>query len=335
MSLDMFKSMNGNVLNIVIYSPSPSMDYYVRQHMKQIFEVDRDFIVEAVTAKQLLNAKLDSLVAPLTCDKWLIHVDAEKVSLKECLAAFKKNTSSGVTVYWAKTYRTYMQLTTSDEAKELGVYLRTHRLSKLQAHEVWGLHREIVPANKRLDEKLMNYVIDNYLWEPQSVLSLFDNLKSGMEIETKREIIELIGIGGNSPTKVLLKALTTGVKTDKAKKTQATNIIKMLRDLAITYSYASIRNFMIKDIDTFISVKQLQVMGYYNKVRPVMPDGFDEKSINRVKRFNRTILEDVTMARLLNLRVCLTNYKGYDAEIGLLQGFMMFYDTIPVKEGSK
>lgn len=334
MSLDMLKTMNGNVLNIVIYSPSPFMDYYVRQKLKDIFNVDSDFVVDVATAKQLTNAKLDSLVAPLTCDKWLIHVDTEKVSLKECLSAFKKNTASGVTVYWVKTYRTFMQLTESDEAKELGVYLRTHRLSKIQSHEIWGLHKEIVPSHKQLDVKLMNFVIDNYSWEPQSVMQLFNHLKSGGVIENKKEIIELIGIGGNSPTKVLVKALTTGLKTEKAKKSQAMNIIKMIKDLAITYNYSTIRNFMLKDIDTFLSMKQLQVMGHYNKVKQVIPEGFDEKSINRVKRFKRTILEDVTVARLLNLRVCLTNYKGYDAEIGLLQGFMMFYDTIPVEEGS-
>lgn len=328
MSLKRLEKLSDKVVNIIIYVTSPSLEYFIKTKLKEKFNVHRDFIVSVDTAKGLNNAKLDSYVAPLLCDKWLIHVNADKLGKKDLMSSLAKVTAYGVTVYWTSKYSVYKQLVGSDIVKKQGVHCPYFSFSRLSYGEIKQLHDEMVGKKKGLNQELLDFVCKTYNYDVQAVCELFTMLKSGNEITSKREIIENIGVGGNSVSSFTIKILKAQPKTEKGKKKIMSDTIKLLEDLSISYKYDTIRRFMLHNIDGFIDMKQLQIMGVYNRPNKEIPESFDLKRLSMLKRFEHVVLNEVSLPRLLNLKLCLLQYNDFNSEVALIQAISEFYNSI-------
>lgn len=337
-----------HVLNIVIYSTSPSLEYFIKDMLKNRFNAHRDYIVNVSSAKELRRAKMDSFIAPLLCEKWLIHVQTDKLSLKDIGAALKFNTAHGVTVYWVSKYSTYKQILSLDEFKKLGSYCVNFNFSSLGYSDVIYLHDKVL-GTRGLSRELLDYVVKNYKYDVQSIFELFTMIRSGSDISTKKDIIEAIGsgLGGNavgSFTVTLLKAgirnrfyplkdkgeSSEGFVSERAKRNMLGKALRTLEELSVVYKYDTIRNYMLSTLDSFLAIKQLQIMGVYGKPNKEISEVFDIKPMHR--RFDRIILEEVSLPRILNLKLCLQTYNHFNAELALIQGITAYLDTIPVRK---
>jgi hypothetical protein len=361
--LSRFTSISTNVLSIILYVPSPAMTYFLQTVLKERFEMHKDFVVSVDTAKALQNAKLDSYVAPLMCEKWLIHVNADKLQKKELFAALANNTAHGITVYWTTKYMVYMQMTDSEIVKKLGVHCPNYSFSRLGYNDIKYLHTKMVGEKRALTPELLDYVCKSYNFDVESVCELFSFVKSGNPVETKRDIIEAVGVGGNSVSSLTIKILSVGSSTykhpmagkakpkppkknadgsERKKRPKMTPrereikfrtnalaaTLKLLDDLSITYNYASIRRFMLSTVEAFIDMKQLQIMGLYGRVNREIPDTFDSKRMSMNKRFEQAVLTEISLPKLLNLKLCLLNYNSFNAEIALIQAISEFFTSV-------
>ena len=376
MALVELGAISKEVINIIIYTQSPSFEYYIMGILRDRFKVSGDFIVSVDTMKGLRGAKLDSHVAPILCDKWLIHVKADKIAEKDIMTSLLNNTRSGVTVYWVSKYSLFKKLSSSSEVKQLGVYCRCFSFSMLSIEDIISLHKSIAPQSNMLSSKLLDFVCDGYRYDPQAVFDLFTLMKSGETPKSKRDIITLVGLGGGSVNSLLLrilsnsdgkfedlaranKRLSAEKRRNKAIKEASENnldlsavesgLIKkeeelsrlsferkklsklrsclvLLDDLHVSMEYRTVRNFMLDNLDGFIEMKQLQVMGVYGKLNMAIPDAFNEKRLARLKRFERVIQSSISMSRLLALKMCLLRYNNENAQISILQSISDYFN---------
>lgn len=319
MSLKRLDKLSNNVLNMVIHCPSPSLQYFIRGKIRDKIHTHRDYIVQIEKVADLKKAKIDSNIQPLLCDKWLIHVDAEKIGKKDVQASLERHSMNGVIIYWTSNYRTFKELEDLDVVKKQGVYCPVLSYSLLGETDVEYLHGEIIPERRKMQKELLNYVAKNYRFDVQAVMDLFNLIRSGNEMETKKDIIEAVGVGGNTVDNLTVKLLQCQPKDEKALATRYKSFIKLIDDLSIKYPHRTIKNYMFNTLEGLIEIKQLQVLGVYNRVGKELPELFDTKKIQRVKRFEKIILEQITLPTLLNLKMCLQHYTDFNAEIALMQ----------------
>jgi hypothetical protein len=330
MSLQRLDLLSDSILNIIMFVPSPSLAYYIRGKLKTRFEVYKDFVISVDTQKGFQNAKLDSYVAPLICDKWLIHVDADKIAKKDLITGLNINTSHGITVYWTSKYNIFKQLTDLDIVKKQGVHCPSFSFSRLSYGEVLHLHKQMVGKKKELKTELLDYVAKNYRYDVQAICELFAMLNSGNDFQTKKDIIESVGVGGNSVSNLVIRILRSSPTSEKGKKKIAADAIKLLDDLSVSYKYSTIRRFMLNNLDGFIDMKQLQIIGVYNRINKVIPETYDTKRLSMLKRFERTILEEISLPKLLNLKLCLLKYTDFNSEITLMQAISEYCNELKV-----
>lgn len=342
------ETLSSNVLNIIMYVPSPSFAAYARDRLKETFKVHRDFIVSVDNAKALKAAKLSTFVAPMLCDRWLIHVNADKISMKELSNALGYNPPFGITVYWTEKYQVFNKLLELPVVKNQGVHCVNFSFSRLLYDEVKFLYKRMVGESEALPRGLLDFVAKTYRYDVQAVCELFQLVRSGSEFTSKRDIIEAVGVGGNSIGSLTLSILRAGLppsarfrtlakskvvegfKDEKSRRMTVRRILHLVNDLSVSYNYAAIRRFMLNTLDAFIDMKQLQIMGVYNRVNAKIPDSFDTKRLAMHRRFEYTVLNDLSLPRILNLKMCLTAFDNFNAEIALIQAIMKYFDTIPV-----
>lgn len=133
------------------------------------------------------------------------------------------------------------------------------------------------------------------------------------------------------PTDETYLALIFDVKTAadrlKKKKVLFKNVVKLLNDLSSSYNYQSIRRFMLHSLDGFIDMKQLQIMGIYGRVNKDIPDTYDQARLTRLKRFERVILNHVSLSQLLNLKLALLKYRDFNTQVSLLQSISEYFNV--------
>lgn len=332
MSLKRLSTLSDNVLNVIMYVSSPSLEFFIKTELKERFKVHKDFIVTVESDKELKDAKLDSYVAPLFCDKWLIHVNADKLSKKELKSALGKNTVHGITVYWTSKYQIYKQFLDTDEVKKQAVYNPQFSFSRLSEGDIRYLHSRMLEKKKQLKPELLDFVAKNYRFDVQAVCELFALLRSGNEIRNKREVIEKVGVGGNSVSSLVIQILKANINTEKGRTAVMKKTVKLLEDLSITYKHSTIKNYMLNTIEAFIDMKELQVMGIYGKAVKEIPDSYDTKRLSMNKRFEYIVLNQISLPSLLNLKLCLLHFNSFNAEIALLQAISEYYNSIKIEE---
>lgn len=331
MSLQKLKKLNSEAVNIIILVQSASLAYLIRNQIKDRYKVHKDYIVDVTTQKQLNEAKLDSYVAPMMCDKWLIHVNADKLNKKDLMAGLTRNTHHGITIYWTEKWATFNQLVNSDIVKKQGVHCPYFRFTRLGFYEIEQLLKNEVPPKKQLDNDLTKFVAKNYQFDVQSVMDLIAFLKSGNQIETKKELIEAIGVGGNSVANLTLKILKSVPKAESGRRKIIADTLRLMHDLSYSYNYQTMRRFILNNIDGCLDMKTLQIMGIYNKPTKEIPEAFDSKRLGMLRRFESIILEEVSFPRLLNLKLCLLKYSDFNAEAALIQAIMDYYNHFEVE----
>lgn len=312
-------NLSPNITNIVVYCDSPSLQFELLKLLQKGAGCNTDTIIKVENTKDLNEAKATVLTAPFWGGKWFIDVDADKLSVGDVVSSFRINSPYSLTVHWVTKYATYKKLKDLDVVKKNTVKVNFYYMGKLSYDCVLRLH-DIYKIDDKplLSEKLLKFVGKNYTYDVQGVCDLFSMLRSGNEVKSQKDIVELIGVGGNSIDRFLIKLLTTSYSTEKGLKIVLRNRLKLLNDLNVTYDYSMIKRIMNSNIDGLISLKQLQIMGKLNKIQTEIPDSFNPKKITKLRRYEKKLKEDVSLPMLLNLKMLLVKHNTFNAEQDLL-----------------
>lgn len=323
------QSLNPNITNLVVYCDSSGLQYELLKLLQKVAECNSDTILNVSSSKELKDASVTILNAPFWGGKWFVDVDCEKLGLSDIVSSFRIDSPFALKVHWVTKYAMYKKLKDLDVVKKNKVNVSFYYMGKLSYDCIMRLHDMYkVGDEPLLDGNLLKYVAKNYNYDVNGVCTLFTLLRSGDEVKTQKDIVELIGVGGNSIDKFLIKLLTTSYKTEKGLKTVISRRLKLLNDLNITYSYSAIKRIMESNLDSLLLIKQLQVMGKLNKIMPNIPESFEPSRLQRLKRYEGKLKDEISLPMLLNLKMLFTKHNTFNAENDLL---LIIYEYIVLR----
>ena len=317
---------------IIVYTNSAVLQTLLKKRIKERFSIARNLTKYADSAATLKQAKNETFTPPFGGGTWLVDIQSDKINVGELAKYLNGVTSASVSVLWFTSYSQYKKMLDMDAVKKLGVYCFNLYAGKLYPEDITYVQNMMLPEEKHLPKKLMDYLKKNYTYDVDSVCKVFQAISQGESIKNTKDIINKVGLGGNTIDSFVIKLLTTNPKTEKGLKSALEKNLILLNDLASTYEYKSIKNFMRNCLNTMIEMKQLQMMGLYSEVVKNIPETvFHEDKIQRLKRYESVILNELNLGRILNLLLCLDKYNDFDAEIELLKSIQDYLVWISLK----
>lgn len=323
---DELKQVITRARTVIIYCPSTYLRVHIENLIKETIGVHPSFVVSTDKAKELHDAKRNTVFEPQLCPRWLINASVDDFSKKDLQGMFDTQAVNGLAVYWVKSYRIYMQIKGIEVVEKNEQFFPTFSFSRIMREDLEYLHEAFLQPMDRLDKKLFEFVADNYLYDVQAVLELFSQIRSGEQVFKNKDIIELIGVSGASIGNFVMSLLQAEPMTEKSKSNLLKYVIQNLDDLTVSYKADNVRLYMIGHLDAFIMMKRLQAQGYYNKIGVPLPNFADEKLLNRNRRYRKRVLKDVSLTRILKLRLALESEEGVRSTL-ILTAMILRYIT--------
>ena len=319
--LEKVDQLSLDIANIIIYTNSNSLQSFLKKRLKERFNIARNLTKYASKASELKEIKNETFTPPFGGGTWFLDIQADKLSLSDLGKSLNNVSNAAVCVYWFTNYAQFKKVCELEVVKRQGMYCFTMYTGKLYPEDITYMHEKMLPVEKRLPKKLLDYLKKNYTYDVDAVCKVFQSISQGEEIKSTRDIINKVGMGGNTVDSFVIKLLTTNPKTEKGLKSSFEKAVVLLNDLSYSYEYRTIKNYMRSTLKTIIDIKQLQIMGLYTENLKNIPENvYDETKIQRMKRYDRVILNELNLGRVINLLLCIDKYDSFDTELSLIEG---------------
>lgn len=318
--LEKVEFLSQDVSNIIIYTNSTTLQTILKKKLKERFKIGRNLTKYASTGAELKEIKNETFTPPFGGGTWFLDIQADKISISDLGKQLNLISSAAKSVYWFTNYSQFKKVCDLDVVKKQGIFCFIMYAGKLYPEDITYIHNIMVPAEKKLPKNLLDYLKKNYTYDVDAVCKVFQGIVQGMEFKTTKDIINEVGIGGNTIDSFVIKLLTSNPKTDKGVKSSMEKMVVLLNDLSYSYEYKSIKNFMRVTLKSIVEIKQLQMMGMYTESIKNIPENvFNEDKIQRLKRYDKVILNEINLGRVLNLLTCLEKHTDFNAEIALIK----------------
>ena len=331
--IECIKDLPSTICNIIEYNSCGAVEYVTKRMIMNKFRISGNYTYNIEKQGQLKEGMATANSVPLEGERWLLVVDIDKLGVSEAIKALDNTISTAIVLYVTHNYQSYKKLIDSVSFKQqLSTnFAKQIYLGKLTDAAIDTLYDfYLMGMKKTLDSKLMVYIKKNYKYNVDLVCELFLGIKNGNVPKSEKEIIEMVGVGGNTPQALTISLLTTSTKTDRGKKAFLKKNIGLFEDLSVKYTYEIAYGYMISTLRGIVDIKQLQISGRYNDFYKDIPDTFDERRkqrINRLKRFEYIILNKITLRRTLVLLQCMQS-KDYDKKQVILEGIYKYVNSL-------
>lgn len=327
--LEKIDMLSPDIANIIIYTNSAILQNVLKAKIKEKFSIAKNLTKYADSASTLKEVKNNTFVPPFGGGIWLVDVQADKISISDLAKQLNKVSSAAINVYWISNYSQYKKVCDLEVVKKQGIYCFQMYAGKLYPEDITYLQNLMLKPEQFLPKELLTYLKKNYVYDVEAVCEIFRAIQQGETFTTTKDIIAKVGIGGNTVDSFVMKLLTTNPKTEKGAKKSLEHLLILLNDLNFSYNYNSIKNFMNSSVDTIIEIKELQMMGKYTRsVKDIPEEGYNIEKIQRFRRFEGAILEDINLGRVLNLKNSLNKFKNFNSEVALVEGISDYLSLI-------
>lgn len=294
------RNVNCNV--VILQTSSDKLRMFIQDNIKRRYKSNSDTIISCKSKKDYKQVKDILNVIPPFSDKWYIEVDLDVCNDKDFVELVKESTTCiffcDVNKY--KNYKTFKEATKQVE----GVF--DYYITYLRKNDFIYLYDAFVPEDKRLSKALFDYVVQSYSADIESVFDLFLELARGKEINSRKDIADICGLGGNSTESFIISMLKPPPSTEKGLNKVLKNRIRAGSELAESYGYSSFYNRLRRTLMSFIQLKELIISGVVYKQVYKLPECYDEKSLSKYQRYIWR-LKEIPLSRILRLYASLGN----------------------------
>lgn len=328
------KRFKEGVCNLIVYTPSEAISFAVFSALKKTLGVSRDSILTVDNKKQLKEMYEMTLVMPLNADKWLVTLNADNFESKDIIPLLRVANNFRFVFCKTTKYGDFKRMSEDRGVKDAGVATRALYLGRLESDDIDYLIEKVYKVNqcRNINPNVIKWLKKDYLYEPQAVCDLLEEIKSGALVERKADVIRLIGIGGNNVESVVISLLQLNAKDIKSYTSATRRIMKRVYDLSMKYTYDSIRNFMLSALTGVIEIKELQCAGKYRHAVKNIPENYSEIKINRLRRFERTIMTEIRLSRCLLLYRCIRDIYMPNSELALLMAINKYVGILETEK---
>lgn len=298
----------------ILLSSSNLSELYVYDTLKAKCNANVDSIFN-IDSKSSINEMLELVnLQPFTADKWLFVLDFKKAKsvIKDKKGIFESSTSEFLIK--VKDYKEYK------EAKELLGNVNDIYLSFIRFYDT-----EFLLKDYNIPPKLIGFISKSYSSDPEQIFALREELNNGRVIERRKDIIDICGVSAGSLNSYALTLLKDFPKTDKGRKIVCKNRIGVAYELAETYGFSKMRNFLLACVKDILDIKQLYMVGtIYDRIEN-LPDCYDTKRLSRYKSMLNIIIE-IPYSRILNLYLCLKQSGNWYKDIDMVSFLYLYYE---------
>lgn len=325
MSLSEISEKGLSLRLVLLQTPSDNLRMFVQDTLKAITGGNQDSIFEVKDKKSLKEALDLCLIKPFEVKKWLFLVDLDKISLVNLTRGMETN-SSGIFFCTTSKYSNYKKLKTLN--KDLEGFLDIY-VSFLRKNDFLYLYDSFVPIEGKLTSALYDFVCKGYSGDVDSVMTLFRALQSGEKVESKRDITDICGLGGNTVDSFILGLLKSEPKTEKGLSTILSNKLKLATDLEEVLGWSKFWGYSLNTVKALCDIKMLYISGAVYKSIRKLPEGYDEK---RLSRYNRYLwkLNEIPLSKLLQVRVLLEN-RRWTTNLDFASFLYKFYKKVALE----
>lgn len=299
----MLDNIHPEVDTLVICTDVALLRYYVQTKVETVYNIDKNYSVEAETGVLYRKLKNEALTAPMLGDRWLITANLEKVGTDNAAALLSVGNGNALTILFAEKYITYKKFLATDAYKQYKSTIMPMYLSKFDNDDIPYLHKDIL-GTKGLKDDLLNYLCKNYRYDVDKVMTLFIKMRSGLRVFSKQELIDEIGLGGVTPESMVIDLLRlyqvskkyhskpTETVSEKRKYNAIAKYIGLLRDLHSKLEYMAIYKRMYKTVLGVLELKG-QILSGKSEREQVVPKS--------VSRFAYVVRDEIDIKRTLFL----------------------------------
>lgn len=312
------RELNGGKNVHMILTSSSAVEMYVYDTLKSVCNASLESVFEVNTKSDFMEMVELCGIQSYLSDRWLFVIDYSKVksSLKSSIGIFESE--EAVFLIRVNNYREYK------EFKELLPVVNDLYLTFIRKNEVMYLLQ-----GYNLSQRDIDFVAKSYSKDPEKVFILKKELENGLEINSQKDIVKLLGVSTGSITSFAMSLLRDFPKTEKGFKIVCRNRLKTARELCEAYGVASFKNFLTATVRDFIYIKELYMEGaIYNSIRD-LPEVFDEKKLSRYNFYLRSLSSDVSYSRLVSL-YCMLRESGSWSDVFDMIEFIYEYYRVEV-----
>ena len=332
--LRVLSKLHPEIDTLVICTDVSLLRYYIQTKMETVFNIDKNYSVEAETGVLYRKLKNDALTAPMLGDRWLITATLEKVGTDNALSMLSVGNGNALTILFVDKYITYKRFISENEFKKYKATIMPLYLGKFDMDDIPYLHKDML-GNNGLKDDVLTYLCKNYRYDVDKVMTLFTKMRSGLKIYNKQDLIDEVGLGGVTPESVLFDLLRlyqpsgkygggTAVVSEKRKANAVAKYTGLLKDLHSKMEYIAIYKRMYNAILGTLALKSQILNGR----------GEREQEIPRaVNRFAYLVRNEIDLKRtLFLLNLFEQSPKTYDYESRLIYIFCSFISSFKGSE---
>lgn len=313
--LSQIESLRPAVDTLVACVGDELLRYYMQGVFEKVYKVDKNYIVSVETPKQLEKAKSDAMLAPMTGMRWLLLVDLDKIPVSDFEKHLFRGNDNCFTFAFTKKYINFKRFLDSKALKTGTQRVVSMYLGNFRSEDIYYLHKRIVPKGYALTDDVLNYVCKHYCWDVPKVMLLLTSLSRGSLVRTKEELIAMVGLGGVTIDSIVVDLLRVDPMTQRKRSNVSKKYLMLFKDLSNKYSYTTIYNGVKQSLLDIMLYKMLVLRGDITKMLKIIPKGFDVKKIQRLRRFEKVIREEVSIQRLLTLLGVFRELDNLEAEL--------------------
>lgn len=267
--------------SIVVLSTDSSLaELYVYDALKYKANSSKQAVIQ-VKDKKSFDSMLEKLAfEPMMANKWVFEIDFSSVR-----TAFLKNKEilekSDNAFFLVKCPKYVDFVKAKEKISCTSLYLHS-----LRSEDMGFLF------SGYLSKELQRYVSFNYGAEKCfELLKYFQDSKK--QVNNKKEIQEILGTGESSTKEFVLALMKDYKGTERSVKLQLKNKSADLDFLLDSVGVRSLQNFMVSDLKSMFSIKQLYLEGvFYDSIsKHNLPEGYDFDKLKRYNLFFDEIVE--------------------------------------------
>lgn len=320
--------INENVNTHILLTSSSLAEMYIYDTLKDKCKATRDGIYNVET-KSGVDTMLELVnIQPFLAEKWLFILNYAKVKryIKDRQGIFDADTSEFLIK--VKNYKEYK------EVKELIGKANDIYLTYLKFSDV-----DYILRDYELSENMKTFIKKSYSSEPDKVFTLMKAMNTGTQIPNKRAIVNACGVSAGSLSYFAISLLNAKVETDRGKKMSCKKKMSVAVELAETYGYSKMRNFLMACVKDMLDIKQLYMVGaIYDKISG-LPDVsvidvkgdskpvYDEKRLSRYNMQFKSIIE-IPYEKFVKLYIMLKKCGKWYSATDMMRFVYDYYESL-------
>lgn len=277
-----------NTCLLLIYARDiENLETLACRSIRKTFDIDNKYWYNIESQKDLEAKRGIINITPLEGTKWGLYIDGDKIETKVLESFCSQVFDTCLLIVHTSSYGVIKRLQAAKGITALGRYCSTVWGNKLSGRDI-RLLADIYDVE--LKKPLFDFLLKRYCRCPKEVVLLMQSMHSGYEVESERDIINLIGLGDISIANWLIDVMRTRPKNAKSRRLTLGKRIIYLDNLSsgLDDGYATVQNFLLSTLDGFIDIKVNIITGNVNVLdgnKP--PERFNDKRKSRYERLSR------------------------------------------------